>query len=304
MKSFLSAVLIAGFGAAVTAAFLSHGAVRSRFDLVRHKVLGRLPSVGFAEVLTDLGELEEDVNRTAWVTGYVRLLRADLEAPCPALWDTPYGRLHGSLVDEHDLEWLARKYMLIGTGSADGLVPVVEPGDTVLELGAWVGMFSQVALTHGARRVIAVEPVPANLECLRRSFPNEIADGRLTLVEAAAWHENGEVEMVRESEHNPFNSTKGYNIVESSGQISVPARTIDSIVEELGLETVDLMNLDIEGAERYALAGARETIQRFAPEIVVCIHHKPGDDPAVLDAMRSIRPEYRIRRNGLHVRYY
>ena len=48
----------------------------------------------------------------------------------------------------------------------------------VLDGGAHVGVYVREALDRGARLVVAIEPAPANVECLRRNFPEEIADGR------------------------------------------------------------------------------------------------------------------------------
>ena len=61
-------------------------------------------------------------------------------------------------------------------------------GDVVIDVGADLGTFTRIALQRGARLVIAVEPDPVNAACFLRAFAKEIADGRVRLVEAAAWH--------------------------------------------------------------------------------------------------------------------
>jgi FkbM family methyltransferase len=50
---------------------------------------------------------------------------------------------------------------------------------------------------------------------------------------------------------------------------------IDTIVEELGLERLDLIKMDIEGAEPHALNGASESIRRFRPQLAISIYHRP-----------------------------
>ena len=50
------------------------------------------------------------------------------------------------------------------------------------------GTFTRIALRHGARHVVAVEPDPVNAACFARTFAPEIAGGRVRLVVAAAWH--------------------------------------------------------------------------------------------------------------------
>ena len=53
------------------------------------------------------------------------------------------------------------------------------------------------------------------------------------------------------------------------GSTRVPAEPIDDIVERLGLDRLDLIKIDIEGHELPALHGARRTIGKFKPAIVV-----------------------------------
>jgi FkbM family methyltransferase len=79
------------------------------------------------------------------------------------------------LFAEH--EWL------LETNSSES----VQRGDVVLDIGAHVGVFTAQALELGAAKVVAVEPDPGNVECLRRNFSEDIAAGRVVLVEEAAW---------------------------------------------------------------------------------------------------------------------
>jgi hypothetical protein len=57
----------------------------------------------------------------------------------------------------------------------------IQTGDVVLDCGANIGVFTRQALNKGAAKVIAIEPAPENLECLRRNFPAEIAAGKVVV---------------------------------------------------------------------------------------------------------------------------
>ena len=70
--------------------------------------------------------------------------------------------------------------------------------------------------------------------------------------------------------------------------------TLDSFVKERGLDRVDFIKADIEGYERYMLMGARETLRKFAPKLVLCTYHLP-DDAEVLSALiKEANPDYNI----------
>ena len=72
-----------------------------------------------------------------------------------------------------------QKRNIYGTG--------IRRGDIVLDAGANVGVFTRKALWAGASKVIAIEPAPENLECLRRNFAAEIADGRVVVYPKGVW---------------------------------------------------------------------------------------------------------------------
>ena len=63
----------------------------------------------------------------------------------------------------------------------------MRPGDIVLDVGADFGSVTAQALQLGAQRVIAIEIAPAKWPCLNRTFAKEIAEGRVTVVQAGAW---------------------------------------------------------------------------------------------------------------------
>lgn len=142
----------------------------------------------------------------------------------------------------------------------------VKPGDIVIDCGAHVGVFTAKAFSLGAAKVIAVEPQPRHLECLRRNFPSELKDGRLVLVPKAVWSSEGTMNM----NSNAFNPAASSLVKPGDGEkIEVPLTTIDLLVDELGLSRVDFIKLDIEGAEPEALKGAKDTIQRHHPRFLI-----------------------------------
>ena len=54
-----------------------------------------------------------------------------------------------------------------------------------------------------------------------------------------------------------------------AGDARVPVRTLDGWAEEVGLTRLDVLKLDVEGAEPAVLRGARRTLARLCPALVV-----------------------------------
>jgi len=195
-------------------------------------------------------------------------------------WRTPYGDFWIPPGQDYGLPFnLAEQaHAIYGTpGQAFG------GGDVVLDCGANVGVFARTALAAGARLVVAIEPAPENLECLRRNLAAEMAAGRVIIYPKGVWDEETELSL----QVSPANPAADSFVLRPEGSEpagAVPVTTIDKMVEELALSRVDFIKMDIEGAERRALAGARQTLRRFRPRLAVSSYHLP-DDPAAIPAV-------------------
>lgn len=168
-----------------------------------------------------------------------------------------------------------------------------KPGDIVLDAGANVGLFTRAALDAGARLVVAIEPVPASVESLSRNFADEIEDGRVIVYPKGVWHEQASLEMYvyPESQLDSFVMDSRPESSAKPERLELPLTTIDDIVEDLGLARVDFIKMDIEGAERKALLGARQTLRRHAPHLAVATENLP-DDPTDLPTLVSNIAKY------------
>ena len=157
----------------------------------------------------------------------------------------------------------------------------VKKGDVVFDCGAHVGVFTDIALRRGASKVVAIEPDPTNLECLRRNFPTEIAAGVVVLVPKGVWSTEKTLTLYAGTENSGTNSMIFHH---KGAEISVPVTTVDRLAEQLHLGRVDFIKMDIEGAEREALRGGFHTLARDIPTLMIDMYHRP-DDLQVLPAV-------------------
>ncbi len=157
----------------------------------------------------------------------------------------------------------------------------VRQGDVVLDCGAHVGVFTHRSLLRGASQVVAIEPDSVNLECLRRNFRQEIAAGKVVLVPKGVW---SSVTTLTFSESQLNSGSNSFVSEQGGAKMELPVTTIDALVQELHLPRVDYVKMDIEGSEREALRGARNTLRTFKPRLMLDMYHRP-DDPSVLPAL-------------------
>jgi FkbM family methyltransferase len=167
---------------------------------------------------------------------------------------------------------------------------LVREDDVVIDVGAHVGVFVATALSRGARIVVAVEPDPRNVECLRRNFPAEIDAGRVRVVAEGAWSSVGTLQL-------HLGTTSAWNSFVTNQQsrtIDVPVRPLDEIVKELALERVDYIKMDIEGAEREALKGSMGVLKRDHPTVMLDSHQLADDMDVLPELILGVDPRYRM----------
>lgn len=152
---------------------------------------------------------------------------------------------------------------------------------TVLDVGAHVGLYALLASTdRDDVTTIAFEPVERNLQYLRGNAARNSTPG-LTIEPAAVGDHDGTIVLyIPQTTRLPATAT----ILESARAEIVPTEvpivTIDAYVRAHGLETVDLIKIDVEGAESAVLQGAAEIIREHQPAIICEILHGIADTEA------------------------
>ena len=153
----------------------------------------------------------------------------------------------------------------IGTIANDQLATyyvtrLCQPGKTFLDIGAHIGsIIAEVERNCPTVRIEAVEAIPAKAKRLSRKFPK-------ARIHCCALSESeGEVSFFI----NVEKGKSGYSSLAKSGphleEIKVPARRLDNLVTA---DDVDVIKIDVEGAELGVLIGAEALVERCRPTIM------------------------------------
>ena len=124
----------------------------------------------------------------------------------------------------------------------------VQKGDVVLDAGANIGVYTREALDEGASLVIAVEPGPENVACLRRNFQREIEEKRVIVEAIGVWDKDDVLPLYAD----PLNSGADSFVIRGPNDhvTHVPLTSIDKLVSQLQLRRIDYIKMDIKGPRR------------------------------------------------------
>ena len=258
---------------------------RSRYyqpaRMLAFKMAGRNPMASVQEAV----EGHTTARRFSEVlAGFLSSCQPLKQDPCGLnLWRTPKGEVWAPCQDSmKDLCWVLTEVAVGVYGSPD---VSVRPGDTVIDCGANIGLFARDAIARGADKVIAIEPAALNLECLRRNLRADISMGRVVLLGKGLWDSDGSLPFAINERSSLANSF----VMGGGGKTNddlTPVTTLDRIARDLGLSRIDLIKMDVEGAEQRALQGARRILVRDRPRLAIGIEHEL---PTILDNAKAVR---------------
>jgi FkbM family methyltransferase len=151
----------------------------------------------------------------------------------------------------------------------------LQAGHVFLDVGANAGVFSLVASRAVGSRghVYSFEPSEREYRRLSDAVQLNHLDGVITAIRAAIGAHRGEVSLRVASEpysgHNTLGSGFAYEDVGTSKLERVEMTTLDDFDRREGLSRIDVIKLDIEGAEAAALVGAERVLRTRRPVLII-----------------------------------
>ncbi|MCQ2363034.1 MAG: FkbM family methyltransferase [Acidaminococcaceae bacterium] len=160
--------------------------------------------------------------------------------------------------------------------------------ETYYDLGAYDGDTVKEFLQATDNRyshIAAVEPDAKNFSKLQL-FAAALDPTKVTTVNAAIWHEEGNI---------AFTNQSGRAAHISTGQKSVPvaATTIDRL-SAVTSTFPSYIKMDLEGCEKEALQGGAVTIRRHKPKLLLAGYHYNEDLFRIPLILKKLRPDYQI----------
>lgn len=150
---------------------------------------------------------------------------------------------------------------------------ILKPGMTVLDIGANEGLYTLFSARRVGEtgRVVAFEPSSRERGKLQQNVARNRL-GNVTVVPAAVGSSEGTAALQIASGVHSGHNTLGalvYHDAPAVGVEHVSVERLDSVMDRLGVAKVDVIKIDVEGAEMHVLDGGRRTLIAHRPVLLV-----------------------------------
>ncbi len=210
-------------------------------------------------------------------------------AACPPdeAWEPPYAfeeKLKYTLVPGSlYIRYRAWKEWFMGEPEVRLLRYLADPARNAVDVGANKGVYTYF-LTRCCRHVYAFEPNPKIIRILKRGT----ARARNVTVSPVALSNRSGAGSLRVPRHRGGFSNQGASL----STLKVPdnykaVRVEEACLDDLDIDDVGFLKIDVEGFEREVLEGARATIARDRPVLLVEIEERFLDQ-SIEEAVRWV----------------
>ena len=197
---------------------------------------------------------------------YVNVISYKLTGDIKYLWDSESDKadVYGNLIQCKNIS----TYMDLGAYN----------GDTIREM---------LHFNPNLKKAIALEPDARNFRKLNE-YAQTVDNIDIQCINAGAWNENTTLLFDASGNRNAGIVSKG-NIVSKIKE--VPVVSVDSV---LNGESVDYIKYDVEGSEKEALIGSKNTIKAHSPKLLVSLYHRSEDLFVLPELVKEINPDYSL----------
>jgi FkbM family methyltransferase len=138
---------------------------------------------------------------------------------------------------------------------------ILQPGGTVVDVGANIGYFSLLAakLVGNSGKVVAVEAHPRNFEVLSAAVQRNGLK-QVVPVNIGLSDENGSAQIIMADQNEFANRTASMVPQPGLSGPTVPVRRLDDCVSGWNIDVIDLLKIDVDGFETRIVKGATQLL--------------------------------------------
>lgn len=165
----------------------------------------------------------------------------------------------------------------------------LEGCENVIDAGASVGLFTQYMLNKGAKQVASVECDDRSIVAL---FSNFISNPKVKIIGMALSDTNGEKELYWKEDNPLVNSLdingSEFNTQDNPNSKTVKTTTLETLINNLNWDKIDLLKIDIEGSEWDVINTTPDDTFQSIDKILLEYHWPKGRLQSVISRLQSL----------------
>lgn len=161
------------------------------------------------------------------------------------------------------------------------LLPEPNNNDVFVDCGGYVGdSVEQYIESYNSnyKKIYMFEPESNNIKIAKKALSNY---RDVEIIEAG---------VGRKKEELYFTGSDSGGSIKKTGNYKISVRSIDDSVKE----PATFIKMDIEGAEKDALYGAKQQIANYSPTLAICVYHLRDDIYSIFEQIKTYRDDYSV----------
>lgn len=158
-----------------------------------------------------------------------------------------------------------------------------------VDLGAWNGdtILKFINKVNGKyKKIIAFEPEKENYKSLKLNVERNNIEN-IDIYNLGSWNEKTTLKFLSNDTASRINNEK----IEEGGISMIYTEKLDNLFIDT---PITFIKMDIEGAEKESILGAKEIIKKYKPKLAICVYHKLEDIYMIPKMIKELVPEYKL----------
>lgn len=167
----------------------------------------------------------------------------------------------------------------------------IEPGDIIIDAGAFVGDTALLYAINTQKNceIHSFELIEESNMLMKKNLELNNISHLVKTNQLALSDKSNEIVYINKVAHRAGSTIFGNDDGEPIKTIS-----IDDYTQQNNIKKIDLIKMDIEGAEKQALIGSTMVIRKYKPKLAICLYHKPDDIFEIPETILNIDSSYKF----------
>lgn len=186
-----------------------------------------------------------------------------------------FGLLHGYKICMEGRHGLKKFLGIYEEAVTKKTIELSEGAATCIDIGCHIGYLS-LAMVKGMRgkgKLVCIDPVKENIKFLENTLKaNKVEDYKCLPIGIGDVNKVVGAGVYTDSGMARFDNSEFVHTVTPHTHLSFEVKTLDTVCKDLSLKKVDFIKIDVEGYELNVLKGAKKTINKFKPKLLIEVH--------------------------------